>query len=138
MFTKNNTLTNKSTALSTIETGRFFNIDRSERHCNLCNVNELGDEFHYLFKCTFFNNARAKFLPRNICNNPNVLKFNWRTDEYIRFIYTYWHNEIVQNCYQNLLIHVHVLNHVINLYFLSHISVHYIYSPYGSDTGNWY
>ena len=59
-----------------IETGKFFNIDRSERHCNLCNVNELGDEFHYLFKCTFFNNARAKFLPRNICNNPNVLKFN--------------------------------------------------------------
>ena len=58
-----------------IETGKFFNIDRSERHCNLCNVNELGDEFHYLFKCTFFNNARAKFLPRNICNNPNVLKF---------------------------------------------------------------
>jgi hypothetical protein len=57
-----------------IETGRFFNIDRSERHCNLCNVNELGDEFHYLLKCTFFNNVRAKFLPRNICNNPNVLK----------------------------------------------------------------
>ena len=58
-----------------IETGRFFNIDRSERYCNLCNVNKLGDEFHYLFKCTFFNNVRAKYLPRNICNNPNVLKF---------------------------------------------------------------
>ncbi|CAG2188170.1 unnamed protein product [Mytilus edulis] len=58
-----------------IETGRFFNIDRTERHCNLCNANELGDDFHYLFKCTFFNNVRAKFLPLNICNNPNVLKF---------------------------------------------------------------
>ena len=23
----------------------------------------------------FFNNVRAKYLPRNICNNPNVLKF---------------------------------------------------------------
>ena len=55
-----------------IETGRFFNIDRSERRCNLCNVNELGDEFHYLIKCTFFNNVRAKFLTRKICNNPNV------------------------------------------------------------------
>jgi hypothetical protein len=41
------------------------------------NVNELGDEFHYLFKSTFFNCVRAKFLPRNICNNTNVfvLKF---------------------------------------------------------------
>jgi hypothetical protein len=32
---------------------------------------ELGEEFHYLFKCTFFNNVGANFLPRNICNNPN-------------------------------------------------------------------
>jgi hypothetical protein len=53
----------------------IFNIDKSERYCNLCNVSELGEEFHYLFKCTFFNNVRAKFLPRNICNNPNILKF---------------------------------------------------------------
>jgi hypothetical protein len=55
-----------------IETGRFFNIDRSERYCNLCNVNELGDEFHYLFKCTFFSNVRANCLPRNRCNNPKL------------------------------------------------------------------
>jgi hypothetical protein len=60
-----------------IDTGRIFNIDKSERYCNLCNVSELGEEFHYLFKCTFFNNVRAKFLPRNICNNPNVFKNGW-------------------------------------------------------------
>ena len=59
-----------------IETGRFLNIDRSERFCNLCNTNELGDEFHYLFKCTFFNTTRHKYLPRNMCSNPDVLKFN--------------------------------------------------------------
>jgi hypothetical protein len=59
-----------------IDTGRIFNIDKSERYCNLCNVSELGEEFHYLFKCTFFNNVGANFLPRNICNNPNVFK-NW-------------------------------------------------------------
>ena len=59
-----------------IETGRFFNIDRSERYFNLCNVKELGDEFHYLFKCTFFNNVRAIFLPRNICNNLRDRPFN--------------------------------------------------------------
>ncbi len=59
-----------------IETGRFLNIDRSERHCNLCNINELGDEFHYLFKCNYFNNSRKKFLPRNLCDRPNVVKFH--------------------------------------------------------------
>ena len=33
-----------------IEKGRFLNIERNERICLLCNKNELGDEFHYLFK----------------------------------------------------------------------------------------
>jgi hypothetical protein len=36
-----------------IEMGRFFSIDRSDRICDLCNKEELGDEFHYLFNCTF-------------------------------------------------------------------------------------
>ena len=29
-----------------IESGRFFSIDRSDRICDLCNLDELGDEFH--------------------------------------------------------------------------------------------
>ena len=32
-----------------IEKGRFLNIERNERICNICNKKELGDEFHYLF-----------------------------------------------------------------------------------------
>ena len=56
-----------------IEAGRFFNIDRSERCCNLCNVNELGDEFHYLFKCSFFKGERAKFLPKRLIVQPNMI-----------------------------------------------------------------
>ena len=32
-----------------IETGRWFNIDRNERYCTLCNINDIGDEFHLLF-----------------------------------------------------------------------------------------
>jgi hypothetical protein len=31
----------------TIEMGRFFSIYRSERICDLCNKEELGDEFQY-------------------------------------------------------------------------------------------
>jgi hypothetical protein len=45
-----------------IEMGRFFSIDRSERICDLCNKEELGDEFHYLFNCTFFKDERKKNL----------------------------------------------------------------------------
>ena len=37
-----------------IEKGRQLGIPRHERVCRLCNSNQLGDEFHYLFSCPFF------------------------------------------------------------------------------------
>jgi hypothetical protein len=53
-----------------IEMGRFFSIDRSERICDLCNKEELGDEFHYLFNCTFFKDERKKIIPEYLYNVP--------------------------------------------------------------------
>ena len=38
-----------------IETGRWRGIDNSLRKCNLCNLNLIGDEFHYLLECPFFH-----------------------------------------------------------------------------------
>ena len=35
-----------------IESGRYKKIPRVERLCPLCNRYEIGDEFHYLLKCT--------------------------------------------------------------------------------------
>ena len=35
-----------------IESGRYKKIRRVERLCPLCNRSEIGDEFHYLLKCT--------------------------------------------------------------------------------------
>ena len=58
-----------------IESGRFFSIDRSDRICDLCNLDELGDEFHYLYNCTFFNEERSKFLPKNLIGIRNSLSF---------------------------------------------------------------
>ena len=59
-----------------IEAGRFYSIDRSERICDLCDLNELGDEFHYLFNCTFFHAERHKFLPDVLINVRNTISFN--------------------------------------------------------------
>jgi hypothetical protein len=59
-----------------IEMGRFFSIDRSERICDLCNKEELGDEFHYLFNCTFFKDERKKFIPEYLYNVPNTISFS--------------------------------------------------------------
>ena len=61
-----------------IETGRWRNVPRSDRKCTLCNKNEVGDEFHYLFTCTFdpILQARHRFLPTFCQQNPNILKFH--------------------------------------------------------------
>ena len=33
----------------------FQNIAYSDRLCTLCNLNEVGDEYHYTMKCSFFS-----------------------------------------------------------------------------------
>jgi hypothetical protein len=34
-----------------IEHGRWNNIPHENRKCNLCNLEEIGDEFHYISNC---------------------------------------------------------------------------------------
>ena len=59
-----------------IETGRWFNIDRNERHCILCNIKEIGDEFHLLFQCDTLRDQINRFLTRYFINRPNSFKFS--------------------------------------------------------------
>ena len=59
-----------------IECGRFYSIDRSERICDLCNSNVLGDEIHYIYDCSCFNAERLKFLPADICKVKNTMSFS--------------------------------------------------------------
>ena len=40
-----------------VELGRWSNIQISERKCHLCHT-DVGDEFHYLLKCTTFVRRR--------------------------------------------------------------------------------
>jgi hypothetical protein len=56
--------------------GRYFSIDKSERICDLCNKEELGDEFHDLFNCTFFKDERKKNIPEYLYNVPNTISFS--------------------------------------------------------------
>ena len=59
-----------------VETGRWNNTERHERKCNLCNENELGDEYHYIFVCDNFRNERNLLLPKYYTKRHNMLKFN--------------------------------------------------------------
>lgn len=58
-----------------VELGRFQNIERNARRCSLCNSTEIGDEFHYLFHCSFFDRARRLYLPNVTPRNANIFHF---------------------------------------------------------------
>lgn len=49
-----------------IETGRWLNIPKDNIICKLCDCNKIGDECHYLFKCTdvYVSNSSEICLPK--------------------------------------------------------------------------
>jgi hypothetical protein len=53
----------------------IFQPARENRICPLCNNGEIGDEFHYLFKCQYFGNQRKNYIKKNFRINPNIIKF---------------------------------------------------------------
>ena len=60
------------------ETGRWENTPLDERKCNLCTKQDIGDEFHYLFICNYFQAERKQFLKSyfyDFYKRPNVIKF---------------------------------------------------------------
>ena len=59
-----------------IEKGRWLNIPRENRTCNLCDKADLGDEFHFLLSCPFFNQTRKRLLPMKFIRRTNILKFD--------------------------------------------------------------
>ena len=58
-----------------IELGRFWGIERDYRICELCGLNRLDDEYHYLFECTYFGEQRRMYLPRGLPRYPNTVIF---------------------------------------------------------------
>ena len=57
-----------------IEKGRYTNVPRAQRMCNMCDAAQLGDEFHFLFQCTKLTNIRAQYIPRYYVTRSNTLK----------------------------------------------------------------
>ena len=57
-----------------IVAGRYSNIPIDERICQICQTNEIGDEFHYLFNCTFFSSQRPRQLKEYYYTQPNMYK----------------------------------------------------------------
>ena len=58
-----------------IEIGRWQGIERQNRTCNICDKNEIGDEFHYVLQCPSLHDDRRRLLDSTYLTRVNVLKF---------------------------------------------------------------
>ena len=60
----------------TVENGRYNNIERHRRYCDLCNCNVLGDEYHTLMECRNITvlNSRKRVMKDHI---DNVSMYNF-------------------------------------------------------------
>ena len=58
-----------------IETGRHANIERLDRKCNLCNLDDLEDEYHFTLICPIYKDLRIAYIQKYFYRRPNVMKF---------------------------------------------------------------
>ena len=52
----------KITGSSHLKTGRYDNIPRNERMCNVCNCKTIEDEIHFLLDCPSYASLRDMFF----------------------------------------------------------------------------
>ena len=58
-----------------IETVSWLRIERNERKCSKCDLNEIGDQFHYIFRCNLFNADRRNHVPMANVRFSNNMPF---------------------------------------------------------------
>ena len=61
-----------------VESGRYNNIPFDKRTCKLCNLNEVGNEQHYLMQCsnTLLKEIRYSFIQKLHQINSSFSLFN--------------------------------------------------------------
>ena len=57
-----------------VEVGRWTGQPLSERKCNFCKT-ELGNEFHFLLVCKYFQEDRKRFINKFYKDRSNILKY---------------------------------------------------------------
>ena len=51
-------------------------MDRENRVCALCNTDDVADEYHYIFKCSHFDDKRNECLDRKYSEQPSYNNFS--------------------------------------------------------------
>jgi hypothetical protein len=74
-----------------IEIGRWQGIERQNRTCNICDKNEIGDEFHYVLQCPSLHDDRRRLLDSTYLTRVNVLKFAnlFQSRNFVKILYSH-------------------------------------------------
>ena len=57
-----------------IKKGRYHNIERGKRICQMCAINDVEDEYHFILKCPFYINLRLLYITKYYWFQPSVFK----------------------------------------------------------------
>ena len=62
-----------------IETGRFYNLDRHETVCSMCNLKAFEDEYHFILQCEKYIDVRRRYLKKYYWLRPSCFFFSIST-----------------------------------------------------------
>ena len=68
-----------------IETGRFVNLPLEQRLCKICNIEDIEDEWHFLFKCTKFDYERERFFNNIVTDLPEFGYF--KEEDQLKYLF---------------------------------------------------
>ena len=83
-----------------VETGRFRNTKLEDRICTLCQLEEIEDESHFLFRCSCYNDIRNRWLNKVITKCENF--DNLTESEKLTLLFTVYHRctaKFIVQCY---------------------------------------
>ena len=58
-----------------VERGRYTDLPRHLRYCEMCTGQVVGDEMHFALECKGLACLRKQYLNPYFCKHPNVIKF---------------------------------------------------------------
>ena len=58
-----------------IEKGRYLNLERNQRVCSMCNLNDIEYEFHFILRCPACKDLRKRYPKQRYSNRLSVFKF---------------------------------------------------------------
>ena len=47
-----------------IEKGRYQNIERGKKICQMCDTTDVEDEYHFILNCPFYTNLRLLYIKK--------------------------------------------------------------------------